>query len=515
VESIQAHRPEYSVLCVDDDLEFLASLKRLLVPAAGHSLSQFSLDFLFTSNPKEALALARELERPLAVVVCDQIMPQMNGLDFLSQLKDIHSFTQRVLLTGYAGIESAIRAVNERLLDKYLTKPLENPSEFTDVIRRLVREFHLQSQATLNRRRTMAQFEFIQTVTSAETLEAALDTTTNFLLGELNVPWVALFLSEKDQCLLRSTAGHPPKSAVAIYRALQEHVHDCEFCRRIFPGVLPECHPIDGFESGGQAPICVATVAALTVRQQVLGAIIVGSDKADQLLTPENRMLTTSVADIAAMTIIRFRDHETLENTYVGAMASLMDTVEAKDPYTRGHTDRVLSLAMAMAKAAGLSEEAMKDIRYAAALHDLGKLAVPEGILRKPGPLSPKEQAIVMEHPARADAILKHLRFLDAARLIIRSHHERLDGKGYPDQLAGEEIPLGARILAIVDAYDAMTSSRPYRRDMTPTQALAQIRGGAGTQFDSALAVLFVEMMQTSDRIQQAGSVEPVEVQQL
>ncbi len=517
VESIRAHRPEYCVLCVDDDLEFLASLRRLLVSSAEHSFSQFSLDFLFASNPKEALALVKTLDKPLAVVVCDQVMPQMNGLDFLGQLKNTHSSTRRVLLTGYAGIESAIRAVNERLLDRYLTKPVENPSEFTDVVRRLVREFHLQSQATLSRHRTLAQFEFIQTVTSAETLEAALDTTTHFLLRQLGVPWVALFLPENDQCELRSTAGHPPKSVTLLHRALQEHVRDCEFCRRILPEMLPKC-PVNDSEKDDQTPVDVATVAALTVRQRVLGAIVVGNDKPGQLLTPENRMLTTSVADIAAMTIIRFQDHETLESIYVGTMASLMDVVEAKDPYTRGHTDRVVNLAVALAKAAGVSEEVLKDIRYAAALHDLGKLAVPESILRKPGNLSPKEQAIVMEHPGRADTILKHLRFLDVARLIIRSHHERFDGQGYPDRLVGEEIPLGARILAIVDAYDAMTSSRPYRQTMNTAQALAQIRACAGTQFDLALATLFVEMMQASNMKQQAGSrigpIEPVEVSQ-
>jgi response regulator RpfG family c-di-GMP phosphodiesterase len=517
VERTADHRPEYEVLCVDDDLEFLASLRRLLVPAAERPFSQFTLDFNFASNPSEAMTIVQTLDRPLAVVVCDQVMPQMQGMDLLRRLKDIHPTTRRVLLTGYAGLESAVRAVNEQLLDKYLTKPVEDPSEFVGVITGQAREYHLRSQATRHRRQVMAQFEFIQAMTGTTELDAALDTTTGFLVRQLGAPWAALFLREDGQFVLRSTAGQSLPSPTAIGKAWQDYIRHCGLCNQLSEIVRNGCADTPK-EEDGQPPAYAVAVAPLTVRQELLGVVVVGAEEAGRSLARDDRLLTTFVADIAAATIIQIRDHEALESTYVGAMASLMDVVEAKDSYTRGHTDRVLNLAVALAEATGLSEEAMKNIRYGAALHDLGKLAVPESILRKPGNLNPKEQAVVMEHPARADAILKHLRFLDAARLIIRSHHERFDGKGYPDRLAGEEIPMGARILAVVDSYDAMTSSRPYRRAMTHEQALAQIRAGAGTQFDPALAALFVEMMQTGDKIRQIGSqsgpIEMVEVQQ-
>jgi response regulator RpfG family c-di-GMP phosphodiesterase len=514
VETIVGRRPVYEVLCVDDDPEFLASLKRLLAPATKRPLSQFTLDFSFTSSPSEALTYVETLDKPLAVIVCDQVMPQMQGMDLLSQLKASHPLTRRVLLTGYAGLESAVRAVNEQLLDKYFTKPVEQPSEFVSTVIGLAREYHHQSMAAQHRRLMTAQFEFLQAMTGAGNLATALDTTTNFLLTQLGAPWVALFSLEEEKFVPRSVVGQSPPSPEAIGRAWRHHFSYCSFCQRM-PDVLRNCCA-DSDDTADPTPAYVATVVPLIVRQEVMGALVVGADKTDQMLTLVERLLAIFVADIAAITITQFKDRETLESTYVGTMASLMDIVEAKDPYTRGHTDRVVTLTMAMAKAAGIGKGSMKDIRYAAALHDVGKLAVPEGILCKPGRLNLGEQAIVMEHPARADTILKHLRFLNAARLIIRSHHEWFNGRGYPDHLTGEEIPLGARILAIVDAYDAMTSKRPYRRAMTAPQALAEIQRGAGTQFDPALAALFVEMMRTSEKIQptakQGSAQTPVEV---
>jgi putative nucleotidyltransferase with HDIG domain len=176
-------------------------------------------------------------------------------------------------------------------------------------------------------------------------------------------------------------------------------------------------------------------------------------------------------------------------------MACLMETVEAKDDYTRGHTERVTELAVALAEAIGVGGSNLEDIRHAAALHDIGKIAVPDSIILKPGRLDPEERTVMEEHSGRGDRILQHLRFLKSARMIIRGHHERYDGTGYPDALQGEEIPLGARILAIADTYDAITSVRPYRPPAAAEDALAEIEVNAGKQFAPALVATFLEMM--------------------
>ncbi len=513
--SAASNRPEYTVVCVDDDREFLASLGWLLAPGTGKVSGLFAVDFEFFTDPAEALDGVQSLDRPLAVAICDQVMPGMQGMDLLSEIKQVSPSTRRVLLTGYAGLDLAVRAVNERLLDKYLTKPVERPEDFVAVVRGLVNEYHLHSRAISQRHRMMAQFEFIHAIAGADSRETVLRNTANFLFRQLRVPWTAVVLVEEGKTVLRAKGGSPPQLPEAACKALAEAL-GANGHRQRLPDVLDEqALPVQIGEA--DAPATKIMAAPLLARDDLLGVILVGLGGADQPPTRDDRLLLAFVADIAALTIGRFRDHDTLENYYVGTMASLMDVVEAKDKYTRGHTDRVLQLALTLAEAIGVGADLLKDIRYAAALHDIGKLSVPEGILRKPGRLLPGEQAIVREHPARAETILRHLHFLDSARLIIRSHHERYDGKGYPHGLAGEEIPLGARILAIADAYDAMTSTRPYRRAMQPEQALAEIQAGAGTQFDPRLAELFVNLMRDEAAREHGephgASSKPVEAQ--
>lgn len=181
---------------------------------------------------------------------------------------------------------------------------------------------------------------------------------------------------------------------------------------------------------------------------------------------------------------------EQLERTenILFTMAAL---VEAKDPYTEGHLRRLEKYAGETAAVLGLSIRQSTIIKYGALLHDIGKIGVPEAILHKPGPLTPEEVEIIQQHPAIGERICRGLR--DGAEIgpIVRGHHERWDGMGYPDRLAGEAIPLGARIIAVVDAFDAMTTDRPYRKALPSTEAWETLRHGAGSQWDSAVIEAF------------------------
>jgi len=419
----------------------------------------------------------------------------MQGLELLESIKGVSPNTQRILLTGYAGLESAVRAVNERLLDKYLSKPIDEPVDFVNMVRHLIQEYHLRFTASAQRLRLLAQFEFIRAVTAAVSLDSVLSTTAKFMMLQLRTPWAAIYLWDADRLILRESAGHLPDVALTQDKNFLSELGGHALHLRQAMQIHLQAGGGHASKSGSQAS---AIVVPLRTGQTPLGVILLGNDPPDRTFCRDERMLTSFVADVAAITVGRFNDREVLESYYVGTMASLQDAVEAKDHYTRGHTDRVMELAVALAMAVGIEGAELKTLQYAAALHDLGKLAVPEGILTKPDRLLPSEYAIMKEHPARADSILSHLRFLDSARLIIRSHHERYDGKGYPDGLSGEEIPLGGRILTIVDSYDAMTSTRPYRKAMSPSEAMAEIRAGAGTQFDPRLVVAFVRVMEHS-----------------
>jgi putative two-component system response regulator len=189
-----------------------------------------------------------------------------------------------------------------------------------------------------------------------------------------------------------------------------------------------------------------------------------------------------------------------LRRTFLSAIDSLVRTLEARDPYTSGHSMRVRELSVRLAEALQLSAHDRKRINLAAKLHDIGKLGLPESILNKQGPLTSQEFAAVREHPVIGERILVPVIRSRTVLAAIRGHHERYDGKGYPDGLSGEQIPLHARIITVADCYDAMTSSRAYRTAMAHQQAVDVIREGAGTQFDARLVPAFLDICPAADR---------------
>lgn len=185
--------------------------------------------------------------------------------------------------------------------------------------------------------------------------------------------------------------------------------------------------------------------------------------------------------------------HEQQE-IFLAAMETLTRTLEARDVYTRGHSERVAGYTVQLATFLHLDKAIVEKLRLAASLHDLGKIGIKDAILNKTATLTAEEFALIKQHPIIGAAIIQPLAPLQEMIPWIRYHHERYDGTGYPDGLRGEAIPLGARIIAMADSFDAMTSDRPYRRALPLKTALEQIRRGAGTQFDPRLAGAWLEL---------------------
>ena len=178
-------------------------------------------------------------------------------------------------------------------------------------------------------------------------------------------------------------------------------------------------------------------------------------------------------------------------------LVELSRAIESRDPYTRGHSARVTALAEAVARWIGWSEEQLRTLEVGGPLHDIGKLSVPTGILRKPGPLTPDEREEIRAHPEAGARLIEAIESARCALPYVLYHHERWDGGGYPHRLAGAAIPIEARVLAIADAFDAMTSQRPYRRALADEQALAEVDRCTGTQFDPEVARAFLEVWGT------------------
>jgi ribonuclease P protein subunit RPR2 len=186
-----------------------------------------------------------------------------------------------------------------------------------------------------------------------------------------------------------------------------------------------------------------------------------------------------------------------LRRSYMATVRALSNAVEARDAYTGKHAERVAAYGLAIARAAGLELTDNPQIEFGFLLHDVGKVAVPDAILFKREGLSPEEFTLMSRHPAIGSEILRDIEFLGEAKQVVRSHHERWDGTGYPDGLTGEAIPLAARVFAVADTLDALTTDRPYRSARSLADARAEIRQAAGTQFDPAV-------VEASDRVSDA-----------
>jgi ribonuclease P protein subunit RPR2 len=186
----------------------------------------------------------------------------------------------------------------------------------------------------------------------------------------------------------------------------------------------------------------------------------------------------------------RARAHE-LRRSYMLTVRALASAVEARDAYTGRHAERVAAYGMQLAAAAGMQLGDEPEIEFGFLLHDVGKVAVPDAILFKPGPLTPEERAIMELHPVTGSEIVRDIEFLGEARDVIRSHHERWDGRGYPDALSGREIPLSARVFAVADTLDALTTTRPYRRASSFARARAIIVRDGGMHFDPEIIAAY------------------------
>nr|WP_243455108.1 HD domain-containing phosphohydrolase [Meiothermus sp. CFH 77666] len=223
---------------------------------------------------------------------------------------------------------------------------------------------------------------------------------------------------------------------------------------------------------------------------------------------PENRLLE-GAAQILGALLLRLEHTRQLEAAYEGALRAIGLALEARDRETAGHTDRVAALAEQLGRALGMSETELRDLRWGAYLHDVGKLTIPDAILLKPGKLTPEEFSTMKTHAPLGDDLVRNLPFVPpAARQIVRHHHERWDGRGYPDGLAAENIPLSARIFAICDVFDALCSERPYKAAMPPEMAAQELwRSVHGGHLDRRLVEVFLRTqgLEEAMRVSQAA----------
>lgn len=229
------------------------------------------------------------------------------------------------------------------------------------------------------------------------------------------------------------------------------------------------------------------------VDEELIGVITISKKMSGKPFDNFDQEILYALSEQAVGAIKNAQLYKEQETMLLGTVKSLSSLLKAKSPYDSVHSPKFVDIVLGIGRELRLSDEQLRDLRFAAMLHDAEKIGIPEQILRKPTPLTGKELEIVQEHPKKSVKILSPLELLKPAVAIILHHHEKFDGSGYPDKLKGEKIPLGSRIMAVADTFEAMTSRRPYRKTTSIVDAFKELKRQSGSQFDPQVIIAFLK----------------------
>lgn len=471
VEKGQVHR-----LVVVDDEDYICSIvKEALSATAGYRVISFS-------DPRKAVEYLEK--NHVDLVLTDLVMGDFSGVEILDQALRCHPDCIVILMTAYPTVNNAISVLRKGAYD-YLVKPFKLET-LKSAVRRgfahqaLAREnLHLKEQVALYR------------------LSEAMGTTTDL---ESNLALVAetarsVFGGGAISILVDETPDQP-----AVPYLVQGKSSDAE-TEAFLLGDHPLCTAARQrmearFESreikGRSKRIRSLAAHPLIAQGKTIGLLnFVAEDPFMQIKLGQLHLLSIIAAKVASA-IENNRLYNYLQESYLKAITALANAIEARDGYTRGHTDRVTVLAELIARRLDWDDKRLSELKTGCTLHDIGKIAIPDAILNKPGQLTPEEWRCMETHPQLGVKILEGIDFLNPALPYILYHHEKYDGSGYPHRLAGTDIPIEGRLLMVVDTYDAIVSDRPYRKGAPPERAIEELQRYRGRQFDPLIVDILV-----------------------
>ncbi len=471
-----------SILIVDDEINILQVIQEML------STQPYQL--YLANSFKEAEKVLRENE--VSIVLTDLLLDEGSGLDVITKSQKYHPGAKVILMTGKPTIQNAIAVLKKGAFD-YLVKPFTMENLFA-ILKRAVHQHQLEEE-NIRLNEIMSYYAISEAMGSEIEPEKLIKLILDTVIREFKADYAALHLlrengdiiSEEDTCKEQD-----------IHHILKD------FTQSMVEGVLGNSRPRVIYEKEASAltgnnHIRSAICQLLVTKGATIGTLSLVRTKDIHRYTTGNLTTLSLFASKAAISIENSKLYKELEDAYFDTVEALAGAIEARDQYTAGHTNRVWKLTTQAARILGWNESKTKELRMGAVLHDIGKIGVPDAILSKEGPLNAEEQVIMKTHPEVGVKMIEKVHFLKPAIPYILNHHERWDGKGYPNGLAGEAIPIEGRLLAVVDTFDAITSNRPYRKGQSIEKALTEIEKNSGTQFDPEIVKVFLKAAESFD----------------
>ncbi len=427
------------------------------------------------------------------LVLSDLKMPNMGGIELLGAIQKHTPSVVTVIMTGFGTVETAIDAMKRGAYD-YLLKPFK-VEEVVHTIRRGLEKQKLHAE-NIRLKEALSLYKVSEAIASSLSLEQVLGTVVDAAIDEVDADRVVIllkngeggFYERVDMCnpRFRTDVVHLGKfDAEALIAHFEEspslRVHG-EATKDFLKGVEhPEARSI--------------AVTRLRIRSEAIGFICAASYTRGKRFDEGQRKLMHIVANRASAAIENAKLYEDLQATFRQTIRGLASAIDKMDRYTSGHSERVAAYAQILAIKLGMDEDMVEIVRQSALMHDVGKIGCVMN-LNKPGKLSQEEYEVFKQHPGHGRDILEPISFLHPLIPGVHLHHERWDGNGYPLGLKGLNIPIIARIIAVADTYDAMTSDRAYRKALPHEVAVSEIKRCCGSQFDTDLAHPFVEAVE-------------------
>lgn len=432
----------------------------------------------------------------------DLSMPGLDGVGLTEKIHQHDNTIPVIVMTGYPSLENAIKTLKNGVVD-FLTKPIKM-EQLPLIIERVMRERALFVENTLlkeenerNERLLDINRELHQKIREVESINLIfhqLDqaSTSKELFNILVNLSGEITSSDEAHFCLSGRDLNGPVIIASFSKEKSRSLLDTQYLEKcIINKVSGDGLPLLMREGDRGVSIMAIPVK---IRSSFFGTLITVLGEGQRDFNEKDLYLLNFLAVKASSLIENMALYENIYENLFSTLYAFVEAIEAKDPYTKQHSARVTSYAIAIAKDLGCSEEEIDMLNVSGNLHDIGKIGIPDNILLKPGSLTDLEYSVIKKHPTIGSNIIGHHAMWAYEKEIIKHHHERWDGKGYPDGLVGEKIPFFSRILSVADTFDALTSDRSYREKASESLAIGIIKENAGGQFDPEIAAVFLNL---------------------